>query len=158
MDVLTGQLNLEISPLSVRCSHCGAEASFDLARQNYHCLFCGGVTDIRQPLLHAEAWQERQQTQLARQLRAAGASLHRCPDCGAAFVGMGEAEGNCPFCGAALRGEALPAEPTLPALAIPFALAPEDARAALKAWAGKNLLKKEGRRVSRAAERLTACY
>ena len=159
MDLLTEQLNLEVSPLSVRCGACGAEASFDLARQNYHCLFCGGVTDIRQPLLRAEAWQERRHAQLCRELRTEGAVLRRCGVCGAALIGReAEEEARCPLCASPLRQEPLPRDPEVPALAIPFGLAPEEARAAVKAWAGRNLLQKEARRVSRALDGLQACY
>ena len=158
MDVLTEQLNLEVSPLSVRCAHCGAETSFDLREQNYHCLFCGGVTERRQPRLLAEAWQEQQQNRIRQQLRDAEAALYRCPGCGAAMLSTGAEENACPICGTALSRSALSRDLEVPTLALPFALSLKEARTALKTWAGKNRLQKESHRVLKALDGLKACY
>lgn len=158
MDVLTEQLNLDVLPLPVRCVHCGAEANYDLARQNYHCLFCGKSTPVQQPLRYAQAWQERQLGLLRRQLWDAEAALYRCPGCGAVTLSARATPADCAFCGSELQRGAMSRDLDLPTLALPFVLSAEDARRALKSWVGKNRLQKEARRVEKAADRLEACY
>jgi len=158
MDVLTDKLNPDASPLSARCSRCGAEATFDPLRQNYHCLFCGGSTEPDQPLHSAALWQERQQRRVRERLWNGAAAFYRCPGCGSAVITARPAEGDCPFCGNALARGALPREADVPALALPFALTAEQARGRLKAWAGKNPLQKEARRVLKHLDGLQAYY
>ncbi|MBR1457011.1 MAG: hypothetical protein IJ594_07635, partial [Oscillospiraceae bacterium] len=158
MDVLNEQLNLDVSPLSPRCVHCGAETSYDLVHQNYHCLFCGGVTGVRHPAARAEAWQERRQAALREEIWDAAPALYRCPGCGATLLSARADAGACPFCATALIRGALSRDLDVAPLALPFSLSPEQARAALKAWAGKNLLQKEARRITAALDKLEACY
>lgn len=158
MDVLHEKLNPALSPLSARCSCCGAEATFDPLRQNYHCLFCGGSTEVDQPLRSAALWQERQQKRVREWLWDEAAAFYRCPGCGSAVITARPAEADCPFCGSALARGALPREADVPALALPFTLTAEQAREQLKAWAGKNPLQKEARRVLKHLDKLQAYY
>ena len=158
MDVLTEQLNLDVLPLPVRCAHCGAEAKYDLARQNYHCLFCGSSTLVRQPLRFAEAWQERQLGRARQQLWDAATALYRCPGCGAVTLNARSTAADCAFCGGQLQRGAMVRDLDVATLALPYVLSAEDARQALKSWAGKNRLQKEARRVEKAVDQLQACY
>ena len=158
MDLMTEQLNLDVLPLPVRCTHCGAEANYDLARQNYHCLFCGKSTPVQQPLRYAQAWQERQLGLLRQRLWDEEAALYRCPGCGAVTLSARAAAADCAFCGCELQRGAMSRDLDLPTLALPFVLSAEDAGRALKSWIGKNRLQKEARRVEKAVDRLEACY
>ncbi|MBQ9250380.1 MAG: hypothetical protein IJ179_08425 [Oscillospiraceae bacterium] len=158
MDVMTEQLNLDVLPLPVHCVHCGAEANYDLARQNYHCLFCGKSTPVQQPLRYAQDWQEQQLSLLRQRLWDEEAALYRCPGCGAVTLSARAAAADCAFCGCELQRGAMSRDLDLPTLALPFVLSVEDAGRALKSWAGKNRLQKEARRVEKAVDRLEACY
>ena len=158
MDVMTEQLNLDVLPLPVRCAHCGAEANYDLARQNYHCLFCGESTEAERPLRYAEAWQERQLPRLRERLWDEEAALYRCPGCGAVTLSARPNPADCAFCGGELQRGAMSRDLDVPTLALPFVLSAAEAQRVLKRWAGKNQLQKEARRVAKAADQLEACY
>ena len=158
MDLPREQLNPDFSPLSVRCVHCGAESTYDMDRQNYHCLFCGGTTEIRQSLLQAEDWQERHRPRVRQQLWDASPALYRCPGCGAALLHPQSADSACAFCGSPLQRGALQRDLEVPSLLLPFVLSPEEARQALKAWTDRNRLRPEARRLAKALDRLEACY
>ena len=157
MEHLTEQVHTERSPFSVRCVHCGAEASYDLARRNYHCLFCGGVTAIDEASAQAAAWQAQRQRRVREALWEAAPALQLCPGCGAATLAAVPG-GPCLFCASELQRAALSRDMDVPTLALPFALSAQEAQQALKGWLGRNRFHKEARRIAKAADQLEACF
>ena len=152
------QVNPGVSPLSVRCTSCGAQAHFDLRRQNYHCLFCGESTDPEHAQAQLADWQGRELRQIRSRLWSSSAAVYSCPGCGSAVL-LGQAEElNCVFCGSPMNRGTLSREMPVPALALPFSLSLEEAKARLKSWAEKNALQKEARRVLGSLDRLEAYY
>ena len=158
MEQMTAQVHTERSPFSVRCVHCGAETSYDLARRNYHCLFCGGVTAIDEAPAQASAWQARQQRRVREALWESAPALRLCPGCGAATLASAPDGGPCLFCGAEPQRAALSRDMDVPALALPFVLTQQEALQTLKSWLGRKRLHKEARRIAKAAERLEPCF
>ena len=136
------QLNPVASPLTIRCACCGADAHFDLLRQRYHCLFCGGNTEIEDARRQLADWHSREQARIRDRLWHSSDAVYSCPGCGSAVL-LSEAEDlNCVFCGSAMERSALSRELPVPPLVLPFALSLDEAKQQLKAWAEKNLLQK----------------
>ena len=158
MDVLALNNDHMASPLSIRCAHCGAAARFDVVRQDYHCLFCGGTTSIAQTLHRAERWQEQEQAHRRQLLRDWPAYVYSCPACNARILmETPEHPPVCGVCGSELNCS-MAAPSDIPPLILPFRMSEEEARQKLKAWADRHPFTPEARRLKRELGQLEACY
>ena len=87
------------NPLAVYCSYCGAPAEYDIVHQEYHCGYCGGTTDIHEPVQRLGEWRDARKKEVLRDKSVAEEKCV-CQNCGAEVViPQGEAMGNCEFCG-----------------------------------------------------------
>ena len=119
------------NPLAVYCSYCGAPAEYDIVHQEYHCGYCGGTTDIHEPVQRLGEWRDARKKEVLKDKSVAEEKCV-CQNCGAEVViPQGEAMGNCEFCGGKFARRAFAAS-ELPEVIIPFVLTEDEARAVLK--------------------------
>ncbi|MBR1760323.1 MAG: hypothetical protein IJ741_03985 [Schwartzia sp.] len=145
------------NPLAVYCSYCGAPAEYDIVHQEYHCGYCGGTTDIHEPVQRLGAWRDARKKEVLRDKSVAEEKCV-CRNCGAEVViPEGEAMGNCEFCGGKFARRAFAAS-ELPEVIIPFVLTEDEARARLTEWAQKNQKQEEAKAVLANIQNLRGYY
>lgn len=145
------------NPLAVYCSYCGAPAEYDIVHQEYHCGYCGGTTDIHEPVQRLGEWRDARKKEVLRDKSVAEEKCV-CQNCGAEVViPQGEAMGNCEFCGGKFARRAFAAS-ELPEVIIPFVLTEDEARARLQEWAQKNQKQEEAKAVLAAIKNLRGYY
>ena len=145
------------NPLAVYCSYCGAPAEYDIVHQEYHCGYCGGTTDIHEPVQRLGEWRDARKKEVL-QDQSVAEEIHVCQNCGAEVqIPAGEAMGNCEFCGGKFARRAFAAS-ELPEVIIPFVLTEDEARARLKEWAEKNQKQEEAKGVLAAIKNLRGYY
>ena len=146
------------NPLAVYCSYCGAPAEYDIVHQEYHCLHCGGKTDIKEPVKRLGQWRDAQKKSILRDENAAE-EICGCENCGAqVIIPAGEAMGSCEFCGGKFARRAFAKSDELPEVIIPFVMTEDEARARLKEWAEKNQKEPEAKAVLAEIKRLRGYY
>ncbi len=134
------------NPLAVYCSSCGAPAEYDIVHQEYHCRYCGGTTDIHEPVKRLVEWRDARRKEVL-QDNSVAEEKYVCKNCGAeVIIPRGEAMGNCEFCGGKFVRRAFAAS-ELPAVIIPFVLTEDEARARLQEWAQTNRKEEEAKAV-----------
>ena len=144
-------------PLAVYCSSCGAPAEYNIARQEYHCRYCGGTTDVHEPVRRLGEWRDARRKEVLLDGSAAEEKCV-CQNCGAELViPEGEAMGNCEFCGGKFVRRAFAAS-ELPEVIIPFVLTEDEARTRLKEWAQKNKKQEEAGSVLSSIQNLRGYY
>ena len=100
------------NPLAVYCSYCGAPAEYDIVHQEYHCGYCGGTTDIHEPVQRLGEWRDARKKEVLKDKSVAEEKCV-CQNCGAEVViPEGEAMGNCEFCGGKFARRAFAASTT----------------------------------------------
>lgn len=145
------------NPLAVYCSYCGAPAEYDIVHQEYHCGYCGGTTDIHEPVQRLGEWRDARKKEVLKDKSVAEEKCV-CQNCGAEVViPEGEAMGNCEFCGGKFARRAFAAS-ELPEVIIPFVLTEDEARARLQEWAQKNQKQEEAKAVLAAIKNLRGYY
>ena len=145
------------NPLAVYCSYCGAPAEYDIVHQEYHCGYCGGTTDIHEPVQRLGEWRDARKKEVLRDKSVAEEKCV-CQNCGAEVViPEGEAMGNCEFCGGKFARRAFAAS-ELPEVIIPFVLTEDEARARLQEWAQKNQKQEEAKTVLASIKNLRGYY
>ena len=145
------------NPLAVYCSSCGAPAEYDIIHQEYHCQYCGGTTDVHEPVKRLGEWRDARRKEILKDESVAEEKCV-CQNCGAEIViPEGEAMGSCEFCGGKFARRAFAAS-ELPEVIIPFVLTEDEARARLTEWAEKNKGKKEAQRVLAEIKKLRGYY
>ena len=145
------------NPLAVYCSYCGAPAEYDIVHQEYHCGYCGGTTDIHEPVQRLGEWRDARKKEVLRDKSVAEEKCV-CQNCGAEVViPEGEAMGNCEFCGGKFARRAFAAS-ELPEVIIPFVLTEDEARARLQEWAQKNQKQEEAKKVLASIKNLRGYY
>ena len=145
------------NPLAVYCSYCGAPAEYDIVHQEYHCGYCGGTTDIHEPVQRLGEWRDARKKEVLRDKSVAEEKCV-CQNCGAEVViPEGEAMGNCEFCGGKFARRAFAAS-ELPEVIIPFVLTEDEARARLTEWAQKNQKQEEAKTVLASIKNLRGYY
>ncbi len=145
------------NPLAVYCSGCGAPAEYDIVHQEYHCRYCGGKTDIREPVRLLGKWRDARKKEILREKNAIE-EKSVCQNCGAeVIIPKGEAMGACEFCGGKFVRRAFVAS-ELPEVIIPFVLTEEEARGRLTEWAQSNRRQEEAKAVQEAAGKLRGYY
>lgn len=145
------------NPLAVYCSYCGAPAEYDIVHQEYHCGYCGGTTDVHEPVQRLGEWRDARKKEVLRDKSVAEEKCV-CQNCGAEVViPEGEAMGNCEFCGGKFARRAFAAS-ELPEVIIPFVLTEDEARARLQAWAQKNQKQEEAKKVLASIKNLRGYY
>ncbi len=145
------------NPLAVYCSYCGAPAEYDIVHQEYHCGYCGGTTDIHEPVQRLGEWRDARKKEVL-QDKSVAEEKCVCRNCGAEVViPQGEAMGNCEFCGGKFARRAFAAS-ELPEVIIPFVLTEDEARARLQEWAQKNQRQEEAKAVLAAIKNLRGYY
>lgn len=145
------------NPLAVYCSYCGAPAEYDIVHQEYHCGYCGGTTDIHEPVQRLGEWRDARKKEVLRD-KSVTEEKCVCQNCGAEVViPAGEAMGNCEFCGGKFARRAFAAS-ELPEVIIPFVLTEDEARARLQEWAQKNQKQEEAKKVLASIKNLRGYY
>ena len=145
-------------PLAVYCKSCGAPANYDIIRQQYLCQYCGGVTDIKDPIMRLEQWRDARRKSIL-QGKNAAEEVHSCQNCGAqVIIPKGEAMGKCGFCGGKFARRAFGKSDELPEVIIPFVLTEEEARGKLSEWVKKNSGKEEAQNVLANIQELRGYY
>jgi len=145
-------------PLAVYCHSCGAPANYDIVTQRYHCQYCGGVTDVKDPIMRLEQWRDARRKTILQDSKAAE-EVHSCQNCGAqVLIPKGEAMGKCDFCGGKFARRAFGKSDELPEVIIPFVLTEEEARGKLAEWVRKNSRKEEAKTVSANIQNLRGYY
>ena len=145
------------NPLAVYCSYCGAPAEYDIVHQEYHCRYCGGTTDIHEPVQRLGEWRDACKKEVLKDKSVAEKKCV-CQNCGAeVIIPSGEAMGNCEFCGGKFVRRAFAAS-ELPEVIIPFVLTEDEARARLTEWAQKNRRQEEAKAVLTAIKNLRGYY
>ena len=145
------------NPLAVYCSYCGAPAEYDIVHQEYHCGYCGGTTDVHEPVQRLGEWRDARKKEVLRDKSVAEEKCV-CQNCGAEVViPEGEAMGNCEFCGGKFARRAFAAS-ELPEVIIPFVLTEDEARARLQEWAQKNQKQEEAKKVLASIKNLRGYY
>ena len=145
------------NPLAVYCASCGAPAEYDIVHQEYHCRYCGGVTDVHEPVKRLGEWRDARKKEVLRDKSVAEEKCV-CQNCGAEVViPEGEAMGNCEFCGGKFARRAFAAS-ELPEVIIPFVLTEDEARARLMEWAQKNQKQDEAKAVLASIKNLRGYY
>ncbi|WP_297966826.1 hypothetical protein [uncultured Anaerovibrio sp.] len=145
-------------PLAVYCKSCGAPANYDIVRQQYLCQYCGGVTDVKDPIMRLEKWRDARRKAIL-EGENADAEVHSCQNCGAqVIIPKGEAMGKCGFCGGKFARRAFGKSDELPEVIIPFVLTEDEAREKLAEWGHSNSRKKEAQAVLANIQELRGYY
>ena len=75
------------NPLAVYCSYCGAPAEYDIVHQEYHCGYCGGTTDIHEPVQRLGEWRDARKKEVL-QDKSVAEEKCVCQNCGAEVGGL----------------------------------------------------------------------
>ena len=145
--------------LDIHCSTCGAPASFDIARQIYHCAYCGADTGIKASLEEKKGFQSLHRINLQKKAANFPGFSAYCTGCGSKLIFReNEALTGCPFCGRNLvRQDYLKTE-DFPELVLPFKITPKDASARLQSWCKQNESSREAQLLRQKTQRLKGFY
>ena len=145
--------------IDIACSNCGAAASFDIVRQNYHCAHCGSEISIEEAKRQKQGFRKIH----AEKLRNAVGSFRLfsavCDGCGANIVfEENEALSKCAFCGKSLLRRDYLYTRDLPEYVIPFVITQKEAADLLEDWCQKNRTKPESAKLRNRKNALKGFY
>ncbi len=134
------------NPFNITCDGCGAPAEYDIIHQNYHCQYCGSVTELKAPQLAVKRYRKLHEKELKAKHSRDKCRKYNCPNCGAIVVlDTSEATADCGFCGTKMVNSDFVDSDAFPELIIPFKLTLAEAKAELEKWLKKNSSKEEAK-------------
>ncbi|MDO4204142.1 MAG: hypothetical protein Q4D07_06600 [Selenomonadaceae bacterium] len=147
------------NPFNITCDGCGAPAEYDIIHQNYHCQYCGSVTELKAPLLAVRRYRQLHEKELKAKQSQDKCRKYNCPNCGAVVVqDTTEATADCGFCGTKMVNSDFVDSDAFPELIIPFKLTLEEAKAELEKWLSKNSSKEEAKKLQGRINELQGYY
>lgn len=151
--------NVFTNPFNIKCNGCGAPAEYDIIHQNYHCQFCGSVTDLQAPLRAVERYRKLHEQELKVRNKKEKLRKYHCPNCGAVVVlDTTEATAKCGFCDTKMVNSKFVDSDAFPELIIPFKLTLDEAKAELEKWLKKNSSKEEAKKLEGRVDELKGYY
>ena len=147
------------NPFNIKCDSCGAPAEYDIIHQNYHCQYCGGVTELNAPVKALLRYRKHHQQELKAAQSQDKCRKNNCPNCGAVVVlDTTEATADCGFCGTKMVNSDFVDSDAFPELIIPFKLTLEEAKAELEKWLSQNSSKEEAKALKDRVNELQGYY
>lgn len=151
--------NTFVNPFHIKCSDCGAPADYDIIHQNYHCQYCGGVTELKAPLRAVERYRKLHEQDLKSRNKRDKLRKYICPNCNAVVVlDITEATAKCGFCDTKMVNSKFVGSDAFPEFIIPFKLTIDEAKAELEKWLKNNSSKEEARLLQGRVEELKGYY